>query len=282
MPDVAAQATMSTRPAGAYDPGRNRRIAAFHWPGFVTLLGRELRRVRKLAAMMVLAPAIMAAIYFACFALGLGVQRGTEAGDQVLTFLVPGLIMLSVLLRAAEVNGFSILGSKLDGVMLDQLMAPVGAREVVTAYALSSSITGVVSGIAIWLVSLLIWPMPVAHPLAALFFAGAGAMIMGLIGVLTGIVSDKWDHMAAWFTFIFVPLTFLSGAFAPVDAMPSPLREVAMASPMFYAVDGFRWAMLGTGEHQPPLQAAAILVAVCALLWAVAGALYARGWRMKA
>lgn len=281
MPDATAL-SREDRPAGAYDPARNRRIGAFHWPGFATLLNRELRRLRKLAAMMVIAPAIMAAIYFACFALGLGVQRGTAAGDQVLTFLVPGLIMLSVLLRAAELNGFSILGSKLDGVMLDQLMAPVGAREVVAAYAVSSTAAGVICGVAIWLVSLLIWPMPVADPLAALAFAALGAMSMGLIGLLTGIVSDKWDHMAAWFTFIFVPLAFLSGAFAPVEAMPSPLREIAMASPMFYAVDGFRWAMLGTGAHQPPLLSAAILLGVNAALWALAAALYARGWRMKA
>lgn len=272
----------SERPAGAYRPELDRRIAAFHWPGFRTLVTRELRRVWKLAAMMVLAPAIMAAIYFACFSLGLGVERGTEAGDRVLTFLVPGLIMLSVLLRAAEVNGFSILGGKMDGVMLDQLMAPVGAREVVTAYALASTLTGLISGAAIWLVSLLVWPLPVANPAAALAFAALGAMTMGLLGVLTGIVSDKWDHMAAWFTFLFVPLSFLSGAFAPIDGMPSPLREIATASPMFYAVDGFRWAMLGSGAHLDPAHSALLLVAVNAALWALAAALYSRGWRMKA
>lgn len=279
---IAAGTQDGTPPAGAFRPDLRRRIGVFHWPGFATLFLRELRRVRKIAAMILLAPAVMALLYFACFALGLGVQRGTAAGDDVLTFLVPGLIMMSVLLRAAEVNGFSILGGKLDGVMLDQLMAPVGAREVVTAYALASTFTGLVSGLTIWLASLLVWPMPVAHPLAALGFAALGAMCMGLIGVLTGIVSDKWDHMAAWFTFIFVPLTFLSGAFAPVDAMPSPLREIAQASPIFHAVDGFRWAMLGTGEHQPPAWSALVLALAVAAFWGLAATLYARGWRMRA
>lgn len=268
-------------PAGAFRPELDRRIGVFHRLGFQTLLQREMRRLWRMAAMVVVAPAVMAMIYFACFLFGLGPQRGTPEGDAVLTFLVPGLIMLSVVLRSAENTGFSLLFAKIEGMLVDQLMAPVGAREVVLAYALGGVVAGVVSGLAVWLGSLVLWPLPVAHPLPALGFATAGALMMALAGLLTGIASTKWDHMSAWFTFLFVPVSFLSGLFAPISGMPPAWQAVVQANPIFHAIDGFRWAMLGS-SHQDPGLSALIVLGVCALLYALAARLYSIGWKMKA
>jgi ABC-2 type transport system permease protein len=276
MADVAAHQP----PAGAFRPDFNRRIAFFHVAGFLTLLRREFRRFQKLAGMMIFAPALMALIYFVCFSMGLGGQRGTPAGDAVLTFIVPGLAMMSVLLRAVEINAFSVLGSKLDGVILDQLMAPVGAMECLLAYALSAMFTGVICGLAVLAATLLIWPVAMQNPAGVLLFACLGALMMGLAGVLVGLVSAKWDHVAAFFTFIFVPLTFISGAFAPVETMPPLLRTLVQCSPIFYAVDGARWAWLGQG-HQDPLVSAGILLLTITLLAITGGWIYASGWKLR-
>lgn len=268
------------RVAGAFNPAINRRIPAFHWAGFLALLARELLRVRKLIAMVVIGPAVMSVIYFLCFAFGLGGQRGTPQGDAVLTFLVPGLIMLSVLLKGAENTSFSLLYSKIEGMVSDQLMSPNTARETVPAYVIAGMLAGLATGIAIWLCTLVLWPLPVAHPPAALLFAGLGALLMALAGFLVGMMAQKWDHMAAAFTFLFMPVSFLSGVFAPIDGMPDWFQAIVLANPVYYAIDGFRWGMLGTAQTDPWVSFA-VLALVVAALSAVCTRLYSRGWRMK-
>lgn len=267
-------------PAGAFRPDLRRQVPVFFWLGFRTLIAKEMRRLWKMAAMIIVAPALMAVIYFVCFLFGLGPQRGTAEGDAVLTFLVPGLVMLSILLRAAENTGFSLLYAKIEGHVLDQLMAPISAREVVLTYAISGTVAGVVSGVFVWLGSLLLWPQPVAHPLVAIGFALAAGLLMAMCGLLTGLASTKWDHMAAYFTFLFTPLSFLSGVFAPVAGMPPAFAALVQANPIFYAMDGFRYGMLGQSHGDPGLSALVVL-GTAALLYLLAARLYSIGWHMK-
>lgn len=266
--------------AGAFNPAISRRIPAFHWAGFRALLGREMLRLKKLTAMVVIGPAVMAVIYFLCFAFGLGGQRGTAEGDAVLTFLVPGLVMLSVLLKGAENTAFSLLYSKIEGMVSDQLMSPNSARETVLAYAIAGMAAGLAAGVAIWLCTLLLWPLPVANPAVALLFAALGALVMALAGLLVGQAAQKWDHMAAAFTFLFMPVSFLSGVFAPIAGMPAWFQAVVLANPVYYAMDGFRFGMLGTAQTSPWLSLAVLLVCIAGL-YSLSAALYRRGWRMK-
>ena len=266
-------------PAGAFNPRINRRVPAFHWLAFQTLFRRELGRVMKLAAAFLIAPAMMAGIYFVSFVFGLGDQRGTSAGDAVLSYLMPGLIMLLVLLRSAENGGFMLLYSKIEGHIIDELMAPIGAREAVPAYVLASVIAGLASGLIVWILSLFLWPLPVAHPLTAIGFAVAGALFMALCGLLCGMASTKWDHISAYFTFLFTPLSFLSGLFAPVDKMPDALATIVRLNPLYHAMTGFRYGFLDGGDA--PWGSALFLVLSTALLYALAARLYSAGWRMK-
>lgn len=271
---------LTSAPAGAFRPHLNRRIAIFHTQAFLTLCWRELRRMWKMAAAFLIAPALMAIIYFMCFLFGLGPQRGTPEGDAVLTYLVPGLIMLSVLLRGAENVGFSLLYSKIEGHVIDQLMAPVGAREVVPAYLLGGVVAGLGSGMAVWVGSLLIWPLPIANPMIAIVYALAGALFMSLCGLLCGLASTKWDHISAYFTFLFTPLSFLSGLFAPVEGMNPTFATLVKLNPVYHAMDGFRHGMLGTGD-QPLWLSATVLAGTIVVLYALAARLYSVGWHMK-
>ncbi|MBP7338737.1 ABC transporter permease [Niveispirillum sp.] len=265
-------------PAGAFNPGISRQVPAFHWVAFLTLCRRELRRMVKMAAAFLIAPALMAAIYFVCFLFGLGGQRGTPEGDAVLSYLVPGLIMLSILLRAAENGGFMLLYSKIEGHIIDELMAPIGAREAVPAYLLAGLVAGMGSGLVVWVASLFFWPLPVAHPVAAIGFALAGALLMALCGLLCGMASTKWDHISAYFTFLFTPLSFLSGLFAPVDKMPESFAALVRLNPLYHAMEGFRHGILG---GPMPWGSALFLAIVIVLLYALAAKLYASGWHMK-
>lgn len=266
-------------PAGAFNPRIGRQVPAFHWLAFLTLFRRELGRIRKMAAAFLLAPALMAGIYFVCFVFGLGDQRGTATGDGVLSYLMPGLIMLLVLLRSAENGGFMLLYSKIEGHIIDELMAPIGAREAVPAYVLASVIAGLASGLVVWIMSLFLWPLPVAHPVAAIGFALAGAMFMALCGLLCGMASTKWDHISAYFTFLFTPLSFLSGLFAPVDKMPDILASVVRLNPLYHAMTGFRYGFLGADAA--PWGSALFLLVATVALYALAARLYSAGWRMK-
>ncbi|MFV3127555.1 ABC transporter permease [Niveispirillum sp. KHB5.9] len=268
------------RPAGAFNAAIGRQVPSFHWVAFLALCRRELRRMMKMAVAFIVAPALMAIIYFFCFLFGLGPERGTPTGDAVLSYLVPGLIMLSVLLRAAESGGFYLLYSKIEGHIIDELMAPVGAREAVPAYLLAGVTAGLISGLAVWIASLFFWPLPVAHPLTAIGFVLAAALFMALCGFLCGMASTKWDHISAYFTFLFTPLSFLSGLFAPVDAMPATFAAIVKLNPLYHAMEGFRHGMLGGAAQSPALSALFLGIGIMALL-ALAVRLYSTGWRMK-
>jgi ABC-2 type transport system permease protein len=267
-------------PAGAYRPDRRRHHGSFNTLGFLTLLGREIKRLRKLAMLFLVAPGLSAALYFTVFAFGLGDKRGTPEGDAILAFLVPGLVTLSLLTQSVQIPSFSILYSKMEGAILDQLMAPIGAAEMLAAYVLSAMAAGVASGAAVWVGFLIFWQAPMADPALVLLFVVLGSSMMATFGVLTGLVSVKWDHLSAAMTFVFTPLIFLSGLFAPVAGMPAILRAIVQANPIYYAIDGVRIGFLGQGQDQAAL-ALLVLVAVNVVLLGITGALLHRGYRLR-
>ena len=134
---------------------------------------------------------------------------------------MPGLVLMAVLFRSAETTAFSLLFDRMEGIISDVLMAPLGAAEMTAAYALAGAISGLVTGGVVLAGAMLAWPMPPAQPWALPVFAALSALMMSLAGMLIGLYCDKWDHLAAAFVFILTPLTFLSGVFAPVDQLPA-------------------------------------------------------------
>ncbi|TWB41978.1 ABC transporter permease [Nitrospirillum pindoramense] len=277
---AAGNATDMPPPAGAYRPDRQRHLGRFNTLGFLTLLGREVKRLRKLAMLFLVAPCLSAALYFTVFEFGLGDRRDTPEGDAILAFLVPGLVALSLLTQSVQIPSFSILYAKLEGAILDQLMAPVGAAEMMAAYVLSAMAAGVASGATVWIGFLVFWQAPMADPALVLLFVVLGSSMMATFGVLTGLISMKWDHLSAAMTFVFTPLIFLSGLFAPVTSMPAVLRAIVQANPIYYAIEGVRIGFLGQGQDQAAL-AALVLVGVNGALLAIAATLLHRGYRLR-
>ncbi|HEV7368052.1 ABC transporter permease [Arenibaculum sp.] len=257
-----------------------RTVGSVNWIGMRTLLRRELRRYVIDAWETIAAPAFSALIYFLVFAFALGDARGTSQGDAVLAFLLPGLVMLSILLRAAETTSFSLLFDKIEGVISDILGAPLSAAELTACYALAGTAAGVVTGGVTYAAALLIWPVAPVHPWMVVLFGGLGSLTLSLFGILIGLWGEKWDHLAAAFAFFLMPLIFLSGLFAPVDLLPPLVAGLVRLNPIFHAIDGFRYGFLGTGD-QPPLRSAAVLVGSSAVLWFACNHLIRTGYKLR-
>jgi len=257
-----------------------RPVGYVAWLGAWTLFLRELKRYLKEALETVLAPAFQALVYFVILVFALGPDRGTAEGSALLSHAVPGLVLMAVLFRAAETTAFSLLFDRMEGVISDVLMAPLGAAEMTAAYALAGALSGLVTGGVVLAGAMLAWPMWPAQPWALPAFAALSALMMSLTGVLIGLYCDKWDHLAAAFVFVLTPLTFLSGVFAPVDSLPAPLDSIIRFNPIFHAIDGFRYGFLG-GSAVDPTLSLAVVAGTAAVLWAWCGLLIQRGYKLR-
>lgn len=254
-------------------------IGAVHWRGLWTLLLREQRRFLRDLPDAIGAP-LSALLFLAVFAVALGVARGETAGARTLDFLLPGLVLMTVVLRAAEGAVFSITFDKLEGILSDVLMPPMGPVEIVTAYTVSAVLLGLAAGAPVLVVVMLVFGMGLAQQLLALLFAVLAAAMLGLAGILVAVLARRWDHVAAFLSLALMPATFLSGVFAPVEAMPRWLELIARANPVFYAVDGFRAACLGVASA-PVAVSLAVCLATCAVLAALCLRVFQTGWRIK-
>lgn len=259
---------------------RPRTIGRVHWRGFATLLGREVRRTLKDWMETLIAPAFSTLVYFTIFALAAGPGDDGPEAEPVLDFLLPGLVLFAILVRAAETTSFSIVFDKLEGILSDILMAPLSPREITAAYALAGATCGLVTGLVIFAGAMLLRPLDCPAPWAVGVFACTGALMLSLWGLLVGLWADKWDHVAAAYTFFLVPFSFISGLFAPISALPPILQAVVALNPIAYAIDGFRYGLLGVATFDPALSLAVVAAAI-AVLWLSCGRLIARGYKIK-
>ncbi|HZH29086.1 MAG TPA: ABC transporter permease [Azospirillaceae bacterium] len=265
---------------GAGPPFRLYGAVGPNWTGVRALLRRELRRYRKEAAETLLAPAFSTVVYIAVFVLALGPDHRSDEGRSVLDFLVPGLVMFAALHRAAETTAFSILFQKIEHTLSDILSAPLSAGETCAAFVLAGLFSGLATGGVVLAAAQVLRPLPPADPVAALLFAAGGSLMLSLWGMLVGIWAERWDHMAAAFGFVLVPLAYLSGVFAPIDTLPPILQAAMRVNPLHYAIDGFRGAFLGAGT-EPAWRCAAVVAGTSFGLWVLVDRLLRRGWRLK-
>jgi ABC-2 type transport system permease protein len=273
-PDGAAAA------ASAAAPKPIRPIGRVFWLGTATLIRREFGRYVRFWPVSIAGPALSMVLYILIFALALGPLRGTDRGEAVLTFIAPGLVLFSIMQRAGETGTFSLIYDKLEGIIADLLVTPLKPTEFAAAFALAGAAAGIVTGVPVVAVLFLALGIEVQQPLLAIVFAVAGALLMALFGVLAGLWAKKWDHVAAIYGFVVMPVAFVSGLFAPVDRLPDPLALAVRASPFYYAFDGFRGAVIGI-HREPQLVNLAVLAAFCLGFWAWAHRLILRGYSLK-
>jgi len=235
---------------------------------FVTLCHKELLRFFKVSFQTVGAPVLTTLLYLVIFGHALEGRLEVYPGLRYSAFLVPGLVMMSVLQNAFANSSSSLIQSKITGNIVFVLLSPISYGEFFAAYITASVVRGLVVGLCVLAVGAAFVSLPLHAPLWALAFALLGAALLGSLGLVAAVVSDKIDQVAAFQNFAIVPLTFLSGVFYSIHTLPPFWQRLSHANPFFYLVDGFRYGFFGASDFPP----AASLAIVFASLLAVSSA----------
>jgi len=259
------------------------RLSGPNWTGLWTLYLKEVQRFFKVQTQTVWAPAVTTLLFLAIFMVAIGGVRREVLGVPFSAFLAPGLIMMGMAQNSFANSMSSLIIAKVQGTIVDILTPPLSTTEVLVALVAGALTRAAAVGGAIWLAMWALPGIPVAveRPLLVLLFGCLGAMLLALLGVLTGIWADKFDHGAAVTNFLVQPLTLLSGTFYAVERLPGALQAVSFWNPFFYMIDGFRAGFIGASEA-PILRGAAVLFALNLVLWAAAYALIRAGWKLRA
>ena len=248
--------------------------------GFQTLLHKELLRFWKVAVQTVAAPVLTAVLYLVVFAYAL--QGRVRVYDSVpyTDFLVPGLVMMSVLQNAFANSSSSLVQSKITGNIVFILLAPISYLEFFAAYVLASILRGLTVGLGVLVATAWFVDLRLQAPLWALAFALLGAGLLGALGLLAGILSEKIDQMAAFQNFVIMPLTFLSGVFYSIHSLPQFWLNLSHANPFFYMIDGFRYGFFGLSDVAPAASLAVVSASLVAVSFACL-ALLKSGYKLR-
>jgi len=251
--------------------------------GGPTLLYKELLRFWKVAFQTILAPVLSALLYLLIFSHVLESHVTVYGGEVGYTaFLIPGLVMMSVLQNAFANSSSSLIQSKITGNLIFMLLPPLSPGDLYLAYVLGAMVRGLVVGLGVFVVTLFFVPSLLAmpHPFWALVFALLGSAILGTLGLLAGMWADKFDQLAVFQNFIIVPLTFLSGVFYSIHSLPPFWQTASRWNPFFYMIDGFRYGFFGHSDV-PPMLSLALVTGCCVALATVTLVLLRRGWKLR-
>ncbi|HYL24333.1 MAG TPA: ABC transporter permease [Burkholderiales bacterium] len=247
---------------------------------FTTLCQKELVRFFKVSVQTVAAPVLTALLYLLIFGHALEGRLQVHEDLRYTSFLVPGLVMMSVLQNAFANSSSSLIQSKITGNIVFVLLAPISYLEFFAAYVLAAVVRGIVVGAGVLVVAVWFVELRLEAPLWVLAFALLGAALLGTLGLVAGVLSDKIDQLAAFQNFVIMPLTFLSGVFYSIDSLPPAWQRLSRANPFFYMVDGFRYGFFGVSDF-PPLASLAIVAAFLVVVSLVNLALLKSGYKLR-
>ncbi len=248
--------------------------------GASTLFRKEILRFWKVAFQTVAAPVLTAVMYLLIFGHVLHDQVQAFPGVGYTSFLVPGLVMMSVLQNAFANSSSSLIQSKITGNLVFLLVSPLSHAAWFTAYVGASVVRGLVVGAGVMLVTVWFAPLRLAEPWWIVVFAALGAGMLGSLGLIAGLWAEKFDQLAAFQNFIIMPMTFLSGVFYSVHSLPPVWQAVSHLNPFFYMIDGFRRGFFGVSDASPWLSLA-VVGGSFVVVAAVALRLLATGYKLR-
>jgi len=248
--------------------------------GFWTLFYKELLRFWKVAFQTVGAPVLTALLYLLIFGHVLD-EHVQVHGVRYTSFLIPGLVMMQVLQNAFANSSSSLIQAKITGSIVFVLLPPIPYGAFFAAYVLASVARGLMVGIGVLLATLWFADLQMAAPLWVLAFAVLGGAILGALGMIAGLWSEKFDQLAAFQNFLIMPLTMLSGVFYSIHSLPAFWQRVSHYNPVFYMIDGFRYGFFGVSDVAPE-NSLAVVVACFAAVSLLTLHLLKRGWKLRA
>ncbi len=219
--------------------------------GVYTLFKKEVLRFWRVAFQTIASPVITALLYLLIFSHVL--EGRVQVYDDVpyTAFLIPGLIMMSLLQNAFANSSSSLVQSKVMGNIIFVLLTPLTYLQFFLAFLAAAIVRGLVVGLSIYLVALWFVDLPILHIGWVITFALLGSALLGTFGIIAGIWSDRFDQMAAFQNFVIMPLTFLSGVFYSIHSLPPIWQTISKFNPFFYMIDGFRYGFFGKGDISP-------------------------------
>ena len=219
--------------------------------GFQTLFYKEILRFWKVATQTITAPILTAMLYLLIFGHVLEDHVQVYAGVRYTAFLIPGLVMMSVLQNAFANTSSSLIQSKITGNLVFILLPPLSYWELYSAYVLAAMVRGLAVGLGVFVVTAFFAHLQFFAPLWIVLFALLGAAILATMGVIAGIWAEKYDQLAAFQNFLIMPATFLSGVFYSIHSLPPMWLMVSRFNPFFYMIDGFRYGFFGQSDVSP-------------------------------
>ncbi len=251
-----------------------------NWYGCWTLYSRETRRFLNVKMQTIVAPALTAIMYLIVFRYAMGERSVPGLRVPYFEFLVPGLVMMSMMQNAFANTSSSIMVGKLMNVQIFLMMAPLSAIELTIAFLSAAVTRAAIVAIVLLLVLAPFTHIHIEHLWMILFYGICGSIIMGGMGLIGGMWSKTFDDMALLNNFIIMPLTFLSGVFYSVKQLPETWQAVNHFNPFFYLIDGFRHGFLNVGDTDPSQAIAIVSIATCVTIVAC-WQLWRTGWKLK-
>lgn len=248
--------------------------------GMLWLFYKEVLRFAKVGLQTVLAPVVTAMLFMLVFSHVLADRVQVFENVPYTAFLIPGLMMMSIIQNAFANSSSSIIQSKVTGNLVFVLITPLSYLELFCAYVGAAVVRGVAVGSGVFLVAVLYVEVPVYNPWLILAFAILASGVQGALGVIAGIWAEKFDQVAAFQNFVIMPLSFLSGVFYSIHSLPEIWQELSKFNPFFYMIDGFRYGFFGQSD-MPVAASLALSTAAFAVLSAWALTLLHRGYKLR-
>jgi ABC-2 type transport system permease protein len=280
-PDSTLGPAVVSSPLMGREPGVPL-IRNVNWGGLRALYIKEVRRFFKVQLQTIWAPAITTLLFLVIFSVALGGSGRVVMGVPFPDFIAPGLIIMGMMQNSFANSSFALLVGKIQGTIVDYLMPPLSTAELLAALCAGAVTRAILVGLAVWL-AMALWPgvhVTPSHGWAILWFGFMGSLFLALLGVLTSIWAEKFDHAAAVTNFVIAPLSLLSGTFYSVDKLAPVFQGISHANPFFYIISGFRYGFLSEADS-PILFGALLLLALNAALGALCYALLRSGWKIK-
>ena len=257
-----------------------RRFGLINWVGAWTLYQKEVLRFLIVWAQTLFSPLISSLLFLLVLSVAIGTDRGNVLGVPFISFLAPGLIAMQVIQQSFSHSSSSFMIGKIQGNIVDVLYAPLSAAEVTISVSLAAVTRSfLIASISICAFYLII-DIQIKHLFMLLVFTFLSAFILGNIGIIAGLWSEKFDHMASVTNFVIVPLSFLSGTFYSINKLPIYLQAISKVNPFFYMIDGFRYSFIGNADGSI-FVGITYLTFLSLLSWLVTYYLFKKGYKIK-
>lgn len=229
------------------------------WTGFLTLIEREAYRFGRLASQTVIPPVVMTVLFVLIFGYSLGEGIEQISGFAYIVYIVPGLAGMAIINNAYSNSSTSLFMARMDRSIENIIAAPISYFKVVGAFVVGGVVRGLIVGGLTLIVAAILTHLPIAHLGLTFLYLLAISVIFSALGIISALWAEDWDHLAVATNFIITPSIYLGGVFYSVKMLPEVWQKVSYVNPIFYLIDGFRFAILGTSDVSPLLSAGVII-----------------------